>query len=235
MDNATLNAAATGTASNYKFQIRRSSGGEWHVLQDGAANSFAGVARLAGDFRVRACVGTVVSAEVGVTVQFPTYSTIVGNGTVSAACDAAWAETKAATTAESRREQAFWVRLDTSSGSYSTTATIVGPSCGPNDGASVQPGPRPADSPASPTFAGASAVYTVACFHTHTPMTYRFTDGSRQRPVGPSGADVTFHNSASKRLPGIVYDYSAAAVGGHNIDLPARLYHCGPTRRDTPA
>lgn len=234
----TLTATASGTVSNYTFEYKPASGGSWTTIQTGANASYTGAARIAGRFKVRVTADSVVSEEIEASVRFPSYSDIVANGTVSTACTAAWTQTKNATTATSRREQAFWVRLDTSgSGTYSVTSTIVGPTRTNTQGASVQPLPKPAD-----TVNGDSRVYTVACFHTHTPMTYRFpadydasTDSPKwSRRVGPSGADVTFHNHASVRVPGIVYDYSANVLSGHDINDAAQLYHCGPTRRDLP-
>lgn len=236
--NYTLTATAPGEVSSYTFEYRPASATAWTTIQTGASATCTGVARIAGNFKVRVTADGVASEEVDATVRFPSYSDITGDSTVSGACDAAWTQTKNATTETSRREQAFWVRLDTSgSGTYSVTATIVGPTRTNTQGASVQPLPKPAD-----TDNGDSRVYTVACFHTHTPMTHRFppdydaeTDTPKwSRTVGPSGADVTFHNHASVRVPGIVYDYSANVLSGHDINDPAQLYHCGPTRRDTP-
>lgn len=239
MDSVTFKATAGGTTpSTYKFEIRRNADTAWHTLQDGTSANYIGTARLAGEFKVRVTAGGATSSESGIGVEFPTYSTIVGNGTVSAACSAAWTETKNATTATGRREQAFWVQLNTSNGAYSTTGAVTGPVVDNATGAYVSPGATPADNPTAPTFSNASAVYTVACFHTHTPMTYRYppdydkkTDAPKwSRPVGPSGPDGTFHNG--RGIVGIVYDYSAAAVSGHDINAAAQLYHNGPTRRN---
>jgi len=99
---------------------------------------------------------------------------------------------------------------------------------------------KPADIPADPTPLDAPT-YTVAWFHTHTPMTYR-TGGTRQ--VGPSGSLATLTDDygfgARLGLPGIVYDYVESSPGlgtiaaGHALHAPAKRYPIDPERRETP-
>lgn len=169
--------------------------------------------------RLRACGGGAS------TPTFPTYSEIAGDATVRSKTDAAWSSTKSTATATGRREECFWIRKNMKTGKFEFTSTVTGPVVGPGTGAYVTPEPKPADTnPGTP-----DAVYTVAMFHTHTPTTYRPVG----RGVGPSGADVTFHNNHG--IPGLVYDYVAASGGnipaGHPLNSPAQLYQCGPNRR----
>lgn len=156
------------------------------------------------------------------TPTFPTYAQITGNATVRAELDSAWAATKAATTATSRREQGFWIKYDTASSGYTCAPTFTGPSIGPDETGSAQPGTKPADS---------GTLYTVGLFHTHTPMTYR----TGTRDVGPSGADERFHTA--NNVVGVVYDYTESPAGcgsipgGHPLNSAAQLYSSGPTQR----
>jgi hypothetical protein len=176
----------------------------------------------------------VVSAPKALEVQFPDYATIVANAKVQQFTDASWASTKAAATATGRREEGYWIRLNTAgNGTYSHTATIFGPVVGPGGTGSVMLGARPADTPVSPALTG-SAMYTVASFHTHTPTTFRPVG----RPVGPSAADNAADTADD--VTGVVYDYVESPVGSGNIpahhpkNSPARRYQSGPARRKTP-
>lgn len=158
---------------------------------------------------------------------FPSYSDIIDNGAVRARMDAAWSSTEAAANATTRREEAFWIRLNKATNAYDFGPTILGPLVGPTTGGSAVPGSRPAD-----TNSGApNAVYTVGLFHTHTPTAFRPVP----RVIGPSSADESFHESAD--VAGIVYDYVESPTGsgsvpaGHPIGSLARLYPSGPNRR----
>lgn len=158
--------------------------------------------------------------------KFPSYSEIVSDSAVQTATDAAWASTEAATTKTSRREEGFWIRLNTASKKYEFTNHFIGPTVGNATGASATPGVKPADTP-NPK----GATHTVALFHTHTPTAHR----SVGRGVGPSGVDDKFHNK--NNVVGVVYDYKASPPGsgnipaGHPIGSPAKRYHSGPNRR----
>jgi Domain of unknown function (DUF4157) len=182
---------------------------------------------------VGAIVGGVAGAVIGGIIggsspsPFPTYSEIVADADVQTKVNAAWASTLAATTAASRREEGFWIRLNKGTGKYEFTATQLGPVIGPTVTGSVQLGARPADTnPGTST-----AIYSVGSFHTHTPTTYRAVG----RPVGPSGADNTADTHDD--VVGVVYDYvesptgSGAIPAGHPLASSAQLWHSGPDRR----
>ncbi len=153
---------------------------------------------------------------------FPTYSQIVGDSTVQSATDTSWTGTKSDASATQRREHGFWIKYDTASSSFSTTAEEYGPWVGPTQTGAVQLSAKPADS---------GTTYTVGSFHTHTPTAFR-TVG---RPVGPSSAD----NSAdtSDNVVGVVYDYIESPSGsgnipaGHPLNSAAQRYHSGPNKR----
>lgn len=187
--------------------------------------------KLAGELFER----TVPRLRSGVGLQrcgssrFPSYRQIVADVAVQTATDAAWQSTEAAANAAGRREEGFWIRLNTSNSQYSFTNHFTGPTVGPGTGASAAPGAKPADT-ASPS----GGTYTVGLFHTHTPTAFRPVG----RGVGPSGADENFHNSND--VVGVVYDYRASPPGsgnipaGHPIGSPAKRYHSGPNRRQNP-
>jgi Domain of unknown function (DUF4157) len=159
--------------------------------------------------------------------MFPSYREIVADGDVQAAITGAWASTEAAATAASRREEGFWIRLNTQTKKYEFTGTVLGPSVGPGATGSVILGARPAD--VNPDTD--NAIYTVGSFHTHTPTAFRPVG----RAVGPSGADHAADTSDD--VVGVVYDYTESPAGsgnvpaGHPIGSPAQSYHSGPNRR----
>lgn len=238
-ETAQLTATFTPNASatNYRFEIKRTTSSQWYTLYVGANPSFSWVRRVAGQFHLRVTAAidrsTLRSANVSASTQFPDYSTIVGNPAVSSATDAAWTSTKNTTTLTSRREEGFWIRLNTTgSGTYEFSAPFYGATVGPGNTAGADPGARPADYPIAPAPNSEGVTYTVGLFHTHTPTTHR-TVGRR---VGPSGADDTYHTTTN--IVGVVYDYTPTADGripaGHPINSPAQLYHSGPDRRPTP-
>ena len=111
-----LNPAVTG--ADFSIDIRRAGEATWYQIaaQQEEADY---VHRVAGTFRVRgsATVGSVevISPEEDVEVRFPEYASIVGDTGVIASANTAWAETLAATSDGSRREQGYWITLDTSS------------------------------------------------------------------------------------------------------------------------
>ena len=235
---ATLNPAAA-SATDYKFEIRRTNSGSWFTLQSGNSKTFTSPARVAGSFKLRLTATLnghdCKSDEKDAEVQFPTYATISGNADVVTKTDTAWANTKAATLPNARREEGFWIRYNSQTCKFEFTATIVGPVVDTNNTGSVNLPARPADSPAAPDPNVAGATYSVASFHTYTPMTYR----SGTRGVGPSGADQNVDSNIDK-VPGLVYDYvespagSGTIPGGHPLNSAAQLYPSGLGRRPTP-
>jgi hypothetical protein len=235
LDTLQLSLGAGGAGATYKFEIKRARGSRWSTLQDGAASTYSGLARIAGRFKVRGTVtisGTSqVSTEHAVQVRFPSYSRIVANATVRSATRGAWRNTLAATTPTTRREEGFWIRINTAgSGAYQVTSTSTGPVVGPAAGATIVLGAKPADTPAAPRLNG-SAIYTVASFHTHTPTTFRTVP----RVVGPSGGDLTADRTDN--VAGVVYDYVATTgnsiPAGHPLNSRARRYR-SRSRRSTP-
>jgi glycosyltransferase involved in cell wall biosynthesis len=224
--------------TNYKFEVKRRRGAAWTTLANGPNSTFNWPTRVAGfmNVRVTATVAGVdrVSPQKDVEVQFPAFSDVVGNADVQAATDASWASTKAATTPTTRREEGFWIQIDTTAVTrYRRTATVLGPVVDPTHTGSVDLGPRPADNPATPDLR-TGGVFAVASFHTHTPTTFRAVG----RPVGPSAADnaADLHDDVT----GVVYDYVETPAGsgsipaGHPLDSAARRYLSGPNRRSTP-
>lgn len=231
-------AGATTVATRYVFQIRRKGAAAWSQLGVGSSATFHYIARVAGHLQLRVSATVnglpVTSAPVDLEVQFPSFAEITADASVIAFTDASWQSTLAATTPTTRREEGFWIQLDTSTGTYKHTAKILGPVVGPTQTGSVVLGPRSADIPTTPA-PTATATYTVASFHTHTPTTFR-TVG---RPVGPSAADQAADTHDD--VAGVVYDYDASPPGsgaipaGLPLASPAHRYASGPSRRSTPA
>jgi hypothetical protein len=225
------------TVTNFKFEIKRTSETTWTTLANGPNKSFKLTARIPGFFNVRvtATMGgkQIVSGAKNLEVQFPSFDDVVANADVQKFTDASWKSTLAATTKTKRREEGFWIQLDTKTGKFTHTAKVLGPVVGPTQTGSVNLGTRPKDNPAKPGLL-ASAVFAVASFHTHTPTTFRPVG----RPVGPSSTD----NQADEHddVTGVVYDYienpagSGTIPAGYPLNSPAKRYHSGPTRRSTP-
>ncbi|HLX64570.1 MAG TPA: hypothetical protein VKX17_25075 [Planctomycetota bacterium] len=233
----TVNVTSSGTVANYVIEIRRASEATWYTLAsaqmlDNYTESVAGKFKVRGKADIDGT--TEMSPEVDLEVQFPSYADIVGDAGVKAHCDAAWADTKAAATATKRHEEAFYILLNTTGPTtgYTFTATKLGPDIGPLQTGSVVPDAKPDDVPATPTPI-ASATYTVALFHTHTPTFYRPVG----RAVGPSGADQNAITGYYK-LVGVVYDYVGDASGNAPshwpLNSPAQLWPTGLNRRATP-
>lgn len=262
MDTSSFTVTTTVAAGTLKVQGRRAQVYPWMDLGTGSPVNW--VERVAGKFEIKGAetIGTVTfySAPVNITVQFPNYATIVAQPGVVAAANSEWTSTKQEAANNSgpliagaypnslRREHAYWITLDTGTGTYSYTPfpPIYGPWVDPNTGAYLYFGSRPSDvfvTPSNPqgwTNIQGSAVYVVAALHTHTPMTYRSTG---PRDVGPSNADGSVYTSAD--VAGIVYDYTAPTPpppgllageisAGWALNSPAQLYPSGPLRRSTP-
>ena len=253
METNTLTAVVTPSngisVSEYTFEIKRDGSPTWYQLYQGPQPSFEAVAKVAGQFdlRVSASIAgvTCVSQEKDVEAQFPSDSDILAGQGVHSRMDQAWTDTKNATTPTSRREEGYYITLDTSSGSYGITAHTVGAFVSNDVGAvwDTATNPRPLDSIADPTPLD-QPTYTVGWFHTHTPTTYR----SLGRPAGPSGGPgppPTFDYSWSARpdicIPGYAYDYTESPAGSgsipaaHPINSAAQIYTITPpVRRPTP-
>lgn len=229
----------TLSAQEYRIMIRRSNVGTWYVLSTNQKEEpwrFV----IAGRFKLRGMAklqGTEwFSEEKSVEVRFPTYTQIEGDSDVQRATDREWANTLEDCTPDPnrRRERGFWIRLNTTTNRYEHTSVVTGPWVGPDEGASISLGPRPADNPTDPAPNATGATYTVSSFHTHTPTAYR--------PVGRSVGPLPDDQAADRRdnVVGIVYDYIESPPGsgtipsGHPENSPARRYHSGPPERSIP-
>ena len=174
--------------------------------------------------------GAIIGGLVGggdAATTFPSFGEITADPDVQARMTASWTSTEAAANATSRREEAFWIRLNKATSKFEIGSTILGPSVGPTVGGSANLGAKPADTNSG----AANAVYTVAAFHTHTPTTFRPVG----RAVGPSDTDRAALTGAD--VVGPVFDYTDSPLGssnipaGHPIGSPAQLYNAGPDRR----
>lgn len=181
---------------------------------------------------------TCVSQEKDVEAQFPSASDIMAGQSVQSSMDQVWTDTKDATTPIARREEGYYITLDTSSGAFGIAAHTIGTPVANNQGASWDTAtyPRPPDGIANPTPLD-QPTYTIGWFHTHTPTTYR----SVGRGVGPSGADYGWSANGSVNIPGYAYDYTESPSGSgsipaaHPINSAAQIYPITPpTRRPTP-
>jgi hypothetical protein len=139
---------------------------------------------------------------------------------------------RAATVDGSRREQGWWIRLDTTTGAYGKSGETVGPSIANNVGASMSLPSKPPDSIADPSPVD-QPTYTVGWFHTHTPTTFRTaadfpTPGGRG--AGPSPTDQSL--SSNSQVPGVAYDYDVDPVPPlYPMDSPAHMYPITPPER----
>jgi len=230
---------ATGiTVDEYRIDIKRTNSTAWYPLTNSKTMA-PWHANIAGVFYLRGMAkisGTeYYSTNIIVVNQFPSYSQIEGDPVVRTATDTEWANTltDCDLSPNRRRERGFWIQINTTGNIYQNTTTFTGSWVGPTQGASASPGTTPVDVPVDPAPNAAGAVYTVACFHTHTPCTYRGTNVVRA--VGPSGADVTFHNN--RQRAGVVYDYigtQGQIRGGHPESDATQRYQVGPNRRPLP-
>jgi hypothetical protein len=233
---------STVSVQEYEIGIRRVTESLWYTIANVKIVD-PWQAKIAGRFKLRGRAKiygswfcTPKNREKDLTVQFPTYSQVVGSQGVQGATDAEWTNTLNDCTQNpnQRRERGFWIRLNTTNMAYEFTGAVTGPWVGPTQGAYISLGSRPADNPTNPTPVDSGATYSVASFHTHTPTTYR----SVGRPVGPSSADI--NQDYADDVAGVVYDYidsppgSGGIPAGHPENGSAQRYHSGPNRRSTP-
>jgi hypothetical protein len=227
-----------GTTAKFTWQMKRSYPSQWTTLGMTTNPVFPYTFRLAGNFKIRVIAQLarppwrLVSTEKPLEVRFPTWGQIVTEQAVRSFTLDAWLRTLRLTTPTARHELGFWISLNTCSGKYAHTTTIIGP---PN-GDEVTIGRRPADIPSNPPAVSGCATYMVASFHTHTPTTYRAPPGARG--VGPSPDDETVDRQ--DMVPGVVFDYIANPPGsesipfGYPIHSGAQRYRSGLPRRPTP-
>jgi hypothetical protein len=242
-------AGGSKTPTVYDFQVRfagQNNNASWVTYRSQAAATTTEVARVAGRFETRTKIVLdeknfespphTNQGAAAVEVRFPDWATIAS--AVTAAMNDAWASTIAATTPTMRREEGFWITLDTSTGIYSPAGFTIGTPVDNTTTATLDGFLRkkPTDSVKSPTAAD-SPTYLVGWFHTHTPMTYR----TGRRDVGASPGDVAFETRDDVGVPGAAYDYvedapaSNSIPGGHPLDAAAKVYSVGGVvRRATP-
>lgn len=231
-----------GAVTNYKFEMRRMTETNWHQMQTGTSAVYSEKPRVAGKFKVAAIMTVsgqnVRTNEVDLEVQFPNASKILGGAGVQARMDQAWQDTLAATTNTSRREEGYYITLNTDTEGYGITAHTIATPVNNNTtgGWDTATFPRPADIPAAPV-ATDKPTYTVAWFHTHTPTLYR----SGGRGVGPSSPDFGWSANGSINCPGYAYDYvdspagSGAIPAAHPLNSSSKVYTITPPdRRPTP-
>ena len=235
------------TVQSYQWETRRSHTPTWTTLATTPKPAYSFTAELAGHFKLRTVLNgvrptphsvprQVVTPQIGLEVRFPTRDQIVANRGVDNFTLYAWGRTLALATPHSRQELGFWIALDTCTGTFHKTPTILGPPVPSHKKGRVNLGPQPPDS-RPPTGVKGCAIYWVATFHTHTPTTYR-TPHTKTRRVGPSSQDKT--NATNRKMPGLVYDYIAHPRGtgkipyGYPKHSPHQVYRYGPVRRSTP-
>lgn len=246
--------STTGDApSKAGLEIRPEGSATWIPLRDRDIARGRFVARRAGRVDVRATAiiagRRVASNVVSAQILFPTGTEIVADRGAKALFDATWRQTRdyaenargkpeslGAVTIYPRsrfREFGFWLLLDTATGSYKAARPRLGSVPFPPDAKDVEIPitSRPKDRVAP---GGASAVYVVALFHTHTPTRYAYNG----HEAGPSPVDVDV--TRTNDVANIVYDYVGAydpAFGttivrpGLPLNAPARIYAGGDRRR----
>lgn len=231
-----------GAVTNYKFELRRMTETNWYQMQTGTSAVYTEKPRVAGKFKVAAVLTVsgqnVRTNEVDLEVQFPDAGKVLGGAGVQARMNQAWQDTLAATTSTSRREEGYYITLNTDTEAYGITAHTIATPVANNAGASWDTVtiPRPPDIPAAPVPTD-KPTYTVAWYHTHTPTTHR----TLGRSVGPSAADGTFGSHSSINIPGYAHDYVESPAGtgtipaAHPLNSTAKVYNITPPdRRPTP-
>ena len=149
-----------------------------------------------------------------------------------------WEVTKADADATRYREWAGFITLNTATGQYGLVNVTPGPWFPVDEDPEMPLPQKPSDIPSNPSPVD-TAIYVVAWFHTHCPMTHSSPNDGR--PVGPSETDHGV--SVSVALPGFVYDYIGVREyngmmlipGGHPLHADAMPYPITPPeRRPTP-
>jgi hypothetical protein len=226
------NKFPSGLLDKVKFEIKRDGKPTWYKLQLGTAIQFKDKARVAGKFKVRAILdidgSQAQTNENPIEVQFPNATEILTGAGVRARMDTAWTNTKNATVDNSRREEGYYITLNTKTEKWGIGGYTIGNAIQDNQGPPMVnnlAGARPNDNPASPKPTD-MPIYTVGWFHTHTPEFYRtpqdmgFPAGTLlARDAGPSQGDRDFAANTVE-LPGFVYDYVGVLVGNQQDQVP---------------
>jgi hypothetical protein len=235
-----LNVTISGnlTITSVKYLIYKPSQTQYTLANNNSLSCNL-QAKKPGYWTIKAIVNnTFESNELSVEVQYPNVNAIKSNATVLSNMNSVWAATKNAASSSGRCEKGFGIFLNTTTSSYTCGATVSGPMVSCGELAYISTTVSGATSYPDPTIGG---IYPVAFFHAHTPYTYCPTTDRRE--VGPTDQD------RSNELPGLVYDYMGMIYpgglypgasdffgisGGHNLNLAAMIYTCGPNRRATP-
>jgi hypothetical protein len=72
--------------------------------------------------------------------------------------------------------------------------------------------------------------YIIGIFHTHPPLTG--CPGTTKRICGESSSDIYNLERRKIYIPAFVYDYLGTIQGGHDENLPAKVYSYGADRRE---
>lgn len=229
----------------YRIDITRINTIEWLPLAE-ARTFIPWEATVAGAFYLRG-VGIRggienYSSNIIVEVHFPSFNDMLSNTAVTNRMTQAWEDTKAATFDSFRREEGYYITLDTESNDYGITAHSLGDPT-PNHLSSYwdsAPYQRPPDSIQNPTPLD-KPIYTVGWFHTHPPMRY-VTYTPPFRLAGFNFGDLNYSTNAilGVSMPGFAYDYiptntSPRIFAGHPIHAPGKITHGTlPLRRPLP-
>jgi hypothetical protein len=224
--------SGTATPDGFKYEVRFANQSKWYDMTSRDTNPadadiWTGKAYVAGKFKVRVTANVggakVTSAERDVEQQFPEQAQIRLETSVRSAMVASWLHSKNWSNHDPehrRREEGFWIKLNTATEQYEMTATHYGKAVSRNTAQVALDGFRkPADSHRRPSPLE-RPTYVVAWFHTHP--TQAFTNHARY--VGPStsanssGGDEAF--SLYTGIPGFAYDYLPSLSG---VAIPA--YH----------
>lgn len=227
------------------IEIRRTDEDEWSAFPEGTVFD-PWTARIAGCFQLRATSVShgrkYFSEPIDIEVRFPCYDEIVSDPDVIGFMTNAWNDAVEECSPTLRRERGFWINLDTVSGLYEPWILVIGTNAAFSMRGGVKLGqpiwgyPEYTPSPIS-----SGNTYSVASFHTHTPIQYVTNYYHSGRTVGPSDKDI--ESSVSTAHPGIVFDYFPVPFSVYTNRIPhlhpkdsaARPYPVGPPeRRPTP-
>jgi len=231
-----------------QLEVQRVGKSQWYQFDHNGVPEYTEPARVAGKFIVRV-KGSIEDSEheteptEEIEVRFPDADTILAGDGVRARMDQAWANTKSATTPTSRREEGYYITLNTSAGNeaYGVTSYTVGNQVANNAFAQLDGfGARPKDIPENPTPIHYS-LYIVGWFHTHPPTKYQvanpgFPATQLVGPSGPPGGDHEFSSHASVNCPGFVYDYvpTGTYLGWPSVPFGHPIEATGEIKKITP-
>lgn len=165
--------------------------------------------------------GYKATSEVqNITIENPSYSTIMNNPVVIQKMDSLWNATMQAANAKipSYREKGCWIIFNTINNTYEFSYVDDSPELVCEVGTDIV-FPYPDVIPGGPDRGGQQAVGT---FHTHPARTK--CDPTLSYGVGPSEVDKAMNTVC------LVYDYVTKVDGGHNPGKTHKLYHYGTVK-----